>query len=65
MQPTQNVNLRSEPSIDGDVITTLAPDDALTITGESVEAGGIVWWPVETSDGTAGWVSQDYIEVTD
>lgn len=65
VQPTQNVNLRSEPSIDGDVITTLAPDDELTITGESVEAGGIVWWPVETSDGTAGWVSQDYIEVTD
>jgi hypothetical protein len=64
VQPTANVNLRSEASIDGEVVTTLGPSDELTITGEPVEAGGIVWWPVETSDGTTGWVSQDYIEAT-
>ncbi len=63
-QPIDNVNLRSEPSIDGDVITTLGPNDVLTITGDPVEAGGIVWWPVETSTGESGWVAQDYIEAT-
>lgn len=56
------VNLRPDASTSGEPITVLQAGDALTITGDKVDAEGYVWWPVTTADGTSGWVVQDYLE---
>lgn len=55
------INVRSEASTSGDIVTTLAAGDTVTITGDSQEADGYVWWPVQTSDGSTGWVVQDFL----
>ncbi|MGC4108110.1 MAG: sortase [Thermomicrobiales bacterium] len=56
-----NVNVRSDASTTADVIATLAKGDQVTITGDSVEADGHTWFPIQTADGTTGWVVQDYL----
>ncbi|MBA2277950.1 MAG: SH3 domain-containing protein [Chloroflexia bacterium] len=58
------LNMRADPSTDGDVVTKLNSGDEVTITGEAVEAEGYVWWPVETADGETGWVVEDFLEAT-
>ncbi|MGB3306114.1 MAG: sortase [Thermomicrobiales bacterium] len=55
------VNVRDNPSIDANIVTTLNKDDTVTITGESQDADDHTWWPIETADGTKGWVVQDYL----
>jgi sortase (surface protein transpeptidase) len=56
------VNVRSEPTTSGDVVTALASGETVTITGESQEGDGYTWWPVETSDGSTGWVVADFLQ---
>ncbi len=48
------VNLRSEASTAGDVVTTLSQGEVVTVLGDSQEADGFVWWPVRLDDGTKG-----------
>ncbi len=55
------VNLRSEPTTNGEVVTTLSTGDAVTITGASAEADGFVWWPITTAEGDSGFVSGDFL----
>lgn len=55
------VNLRSEPTTNGEVVTTLSAGDVVTITGASSEADGFVWWPITTAEGDTGWVSGDFL----
>ena len=55
------VNLRSEPTTNGEVVTTLSNGDVVTITGASAEADGFVWWPVTTAEGESGWVVADFL----
>lgn len=59
-----NVNLRADPSLDAEVITTLTQGTELRIlSGEPQEANGYVWWNVEvTETGQSGWVAEDFIE---
>ncbi len=55
------VNLRSEPTTNGEVVTTLSTGDVVTITGASAEADGFVWWPITTAEGDSGFVSGDFL----
>ncbi len=55
------VNLRSEPTTNGAVVTTLSTGDVVTLTGPSQEAEDYVWWPVTTADGEQGWVAEDFL----
>lgn len=55
------VNVRSDATTDADVVTVLDKGAEVTITGDSTEADGHTWYPIETDDGTTGWVVQDYL----
>ena len=52
-----DVNLRTGPGAEYNVVTTLPPDTAMTVTGGEVNA----FIPVKV-DGTFGWVSTDWVE---
>jgi uncharacterized protein YkwD/uncharacterized protein YraI len=52
-----DVNLRTGPGADYDVVTTLPPDTAMTVTGGEVNA----FIPVKV-DGMFGWVATDWVE---
>lgn len=60
-----DVNLRSEPSTSGDVVTTLSEGDVVTVLGDSQEAEGFVWVPVRLEDGTEGWVVEDFLDIAE
>jgi hypothetical protein len=55
--PTGFLNVRSEPSVDGDIVTTVAPGD--TYEYSDTQDG---WYKITTDDGSVGWVSGDYVE---
>jgi uncharacterized protein YgiM (DUF1202 family) len=57
------LNVRASASTDADVVATLVLGDEVTITGRSVTEGDFTWWPVETADGTTGWVAGEFIEL--
>jgi uncharacterized protein YkwD/uncharacterized protein YraI len=52
-----DVNLRTGPGAEYDVVSTLPPDTAMTVTGGEVNA----FIPVKV-DGTFGWVATDWVE---
>ena len=52
-----DVNLRTGPGAEYDVVTTLPPDTAMTVTGDEVNA----FIPVKV-DGMFGWVATDWVE---
>jgi uncharacterized protein YkwD/uncharacterized protein YraI len=52
-----DVNLRTGPGAEYDVVTTLPPDTAMTVTGNEVNA----FIPVKV-DGMFGWVATDWVE---
>ncbi len=59
-----DVNLRDDASLEGNVITSLTQGTELRIlSSEPKEANGYVWWNVEvTETGQSGWVAEDFIE---
>lgn len=56
------VNLRSKPSTSGEVVATLSAGTEVTVTGASDDAEGYTWWPIETTDGTKGWIAGDFLK---
>lgn len=52
------LNVRSEPSVDGDIVTTVNPGEQYDYSEE--DSG---WYKIETEDGSVGWVSGDYVEI--
>ena len=52
-----DVNLRTGPGAEYDVVATLPPDTAMTVTGSEVNA----FIPVKV-DGKFGWVATDWVE---
>lgn len=58
---TDGVNVRSEPTTAASVVTQATLDASVTITGESQDADGYTWWPVEFEDGTTGWIAADFL----
>ncbi|HWV23068.1 MAG TPA: SH3 domain-containing protein [Thermomicrobiales bacterium] len=55
------VNVRAEPSTGADIAGTVAPGTTVTITGASQDADGYTWWPIQTDDGTSGWMVSDFL----
>ena len=61
---TAGVNLRTAPSTDAAVRTTLGLDRDLLVTGASVERGGYDWWPVaDEATGETGFVAGAFLVV--
>ncbi len=58
------LNVRETASTEAEVVGSLPDGTALTITGESQEADGFTWWPVE-GDTVTGFVAADFIELSD
>ena len=56
-----NLNLRSEPSISGDLLLTIPRGAAVWGNGESHEADGFVWYQIKYND-TIGWSAGDWLE---
>lgn len=64
---TNNVKIRTRPSIDSPTLDTLHKDEIVTITGPfeyeevSTKKNQFVWYPVKRSDGTKGYVASSYL----
>lgn len=58
--PTGFLNVRSEPSIDGDIVTKVNPGE--TYGYLEVQNG---WYKITVEDGSIGWVSGDYVEIVE
>lgn len=54
------LNVRSEASVNGDIVTTVNPGDQFEYDEED---NG--WYKITTSDGSVGWVSGDYVEIVE
>lgn len=55
--PTGTLNVRSEPSVNGDLVTTVNPGE--TYEYSDTQDG---WYKIMTEDGSVGWVSGDYVQ---
>lgn len=54
-----NLRLRNDPALSGDVICFLKKGDLITVTGGPTENGGYLWWQVEVSGKTQnGWIAE-------
>ena len=54
-----NLNVRDQPSLQGEVITRLQSGDKVTIVKGPQTEGGYTWWKVEVSERAAvGWVAE-------
>jgi len=58
-----DVRLRDAPSTNSNILTGLTLGQELVITGESVVADDITWWPVSSPDGASfvGWVAEQFL----
>ena len=54
------LNVRSEPSVSGDIVTKVNPGETYEYTKE--ENG---WYYITLDDGSVGWVSGDYVQVVE
>lgn len=60
------LNLRPNPSTEGDPIGELAAGDSLVILSGPEEGEDFIWWEVQTADGAStGWVVEDYLEAAE
>lgn len=60
----EGLNVRAEPSTEADVVGSIADGTELTITGESEQADGFTWWPIDSGELT-GFVAEDFIELSE
>lgn len=58
--PTGFLNVRSKPSLDGEILTTVNPEEEF----EYVEQDGD-WYLISFDEGEEGWVFGDYVEVNE
>ena len=52
------VNLRADPSINGQMLRRLNAFEYVLIIGGPVNAEGLVWWQVQAADGQIGWAAE-------
>lgn len=58
------LNVREAATTDSEVLGSFPDGTTMTITGESQEADGFTWWPVEVNE-TTGFVAADFIELSE
>jgi hypothetical protein len=58
------VNMRTDPTINADIVEVLTLDQPLTVVdGQPQEGDGFVWWHVRNEDsGNDGWVVEDWLK---
>ncbi|MGC4191626.1 MAG: SH3 domain-containing protein [Thermomicrobiales bacterium] len=56
-----DINMRLDATTSGEIVTTLAQGESLTVIDGPVEADGHTWWQVEDGSGNSGWVVADYL----
>jgi hypothetical protein len=57
------LNVRQSASTEAEVVSSVPDGTEMTITGESQEADGFTWWPVEFN-GQNGFVAADFVELS-
>jgi hypothetical protein len=57
------LNMRSAASTEAEILGSFPDGTTLTVTGESQEADGFTWWPVEV-EGQNGFVAADFLELS-
>jgi hypothetical protein len=57
------LNIRTSATTEAEVVDSVAEGTELTVTGESQQADGFTWWPVEV-DGVTGFVVADFVELS-
>ncbi|APH03538.1 SH3 domain-containing protein [Bacillus weihaiensis] len=56
-------NIRSEPSLNGKIISSIKQDESVTYLNEQqTDDRGITWLKVETNQGKVGWISDKIVE---
>jgi sortase (surface protein transpeptidase) len=58
---TDGVNMRSEPTTAAEVVQVLSVGTVVTITGDTQDADGYTWAPIQLEDGTPGWIVVDFL----
>ena len=53
----ENLNLRAQPALDGQVLKMLPPGEEITILEGPSQADGYTWWRMQTKDGIEGWAA--------
>jgi hypothetical protein len=60
------VNMRSAPTTDAEIVEVVARGTELTVTGPPEEGAGLTWYPVrDLETGLAGYVAQQFLEPAD
>ena len=59
----KEARVRKKPAQNSAKVTTLKVKSVLTITGESEDKNGDIWYAVETKDGKTGYIRSDFIEL--
>jgi heme/copper-type cytochrome/quinol oxidase subunit 2 len=55
------LNLRAEPSTTAQLVVNVKDGVALTVLEGPEEAGGYVWWKLQTADGQEGWGAANWL----
>lgn len=55
------LNLRDQPSLAGQVLSTVPDGTPLTVVEGPQERDGLGWWKVQTEAGAQGWVASTYL----
>jgi len=50
-----NLNLRSEPSLNGNILEKLPADEVITVLDGYIDIDDYYWWKIQTQDGAEGW----------
>jgi uncharacterized protein YgiM (DUF1202 family) len=55
------LNIREEPARQARIVTSAKEGAELTVLEGPEEAGGYVWWKLQTSDGKEGWGASEWL----
>lgn len=59
---SEELNMRSDPSVEGEIIKTLPAGEALTIIGGPTEGDENTWYEVEDETEEQGWVAAEFLD---
>jgi len=56
--------IRSAPSLNAEAVASVLFNQTVVITGDGVEAEGVLWFPARAPDGATGWIAGEIGGVT-